>query len=80
MPWCGSSTERGLSSFSGVFYKLRNGLLRSCAGPTCGHGTAGTGLASESLLSQEPHGAPRPVSPLQAVGSQSGGGGLGSRG
>lgn len=56
MPWCGSSTERGLSSFSGIFYKLKDVLLRSRAGPAVGTEPRAQGLASESLLSQEPTG------------------------
>lgn len=34
--------ERGPSSFSGIFYKQKNVLLRTCVGPTCGQGTQGT--------------------------------------
>lgn len=60
--------ERGPSSFSCIFYQQKNVLLRSCVGPPCGQGTKGTGLASESVLSQESRG-PHVLSPLQAVGS-----------
>lgn len=40
-----------------------------CGAPAVGTEPRAQGLASEGLLSQEPHGAPCPASPLQAVGS-----------
>lgn len=69
-PWCGSSTERGRSSFSGIFYKPKDGPPRS---------RAGTGAGLREFAVPGAHGAPHPVSPLQAVGSQARGQGVGSR-
>lgn len=65
-PWCGSWTERGLSSFSGIFYKPKDGLP----------GTTGTGAGLGEFALLGVHGAPHPVSPLQAVGSQARGQGV----
>lgn len=54
-PWCGSLTKRGLSSFLGIFYNLKDGLLRSHAGPPVGTEPRAQGWP-RSLLSQEPTG------------------------
>lgn len=66
--------ERGLPSFSGIFCKRKQS---PCTGPACGHGPVGGGTRAglgESAF-PEPQWAPCPVSPFQAVGSQTRGAG-----
>lgn len=59
----GSSMERGPSSFSGIFYKQKNVLLRSCVGPTWGQGTNGTRAGLGEFAFPGVTWAPCPVSP-----------------
>lgn len=65
--------EKGPLFVLGHFLQSEGWTTEEPCGPPCGHGTAGTGLASEFALPGA-HGAPHPVSPLQAVGSQARGG------
>lgn len=58
----------------GHFLQTGGRTAEEPCGPPCGHGAAGTGLASESLLSQEPTGPHVPCLPSRLWAPRLGGG------